>query len=90
MEIHLKKPHLTVLCNAFGGDSIVSPDINHFYWRHRQTKLNPEDFAILFESDLMSWADGMETGQLANEGFITKAGRNLVEELELCTYAYSR
>jgi hypothetical protein len=90
MEVHLKKPHLIVLCQAFDGDSILSPDITHFYWRRRQTKLKPGDFAILFETGLMEWIDGLDFGQSSSEGVITPAGKELVEELGLCTYAYSK
>ena len=90
MELHLKKPHLIVLCQAFDGDSIISPDVTHFYWRERQSKLRPNDFEPLFEAGLMTWIDGMDFGRTSSEGVITQEGRELVEELGLCTYAYSR
>lgn len=90
MEIHLKKPHLIVLRQAFEGDSIISPDVTHFYWRERRNRLRPGDFTLLFEAGLMTWIDGMEFGQYSSEGVITQDGRDLVEELGLCTYAYSR
>lgn len=90
MDIHLKKPHLVVLRQAFSGDSIISPDITHFYWRETHVKLRPDEFAVLFENGLMSWVGGSEFGQESSEGVITCAGIELVEELGLCTYAYSR
>ncbi len=90
MEIHLKKPHLIVLCQAYDGDSIISPDVTRFYWRGRQHRLKPNDFAILFDAGLMTWVDGIEYGQYSSEGVITQHGRDLVNELGLCTYAHSR
>jgi len=90
MEVQLKKPQLIALCQAFDGDSIVSPSPTQFYWRYRRSKLRPSDFLLLFESGLMDWIGGMEYGSEYSEGVITQKGRDLVKELDLHTYAYSR
>lgn len=90
MQIHLKKHQIQVLCRAYTGDSIISTDATSYFWRKSQTKLTPGDFDVLFEFDLMNWIDGIESGQVSNEGVITVNGNQLVEELDLHSFACSK
>lgn len=90
MDVILKKPHIVAMCNAHDGDSIVSPDTRTFFWKNRRTRVDIKEMVILFEQGILEWVSGMDCGSDGNEAIITHKGRELINELCLLTYAYSR
>ena len=90
MDVVLKKPQIIALCNAYDDDSIISPDTQTFFWKNKRTRVDMESIAVLFDYGLLEWVSGLDCGSDYNEAMITYKGREVIDELCLSTYAYSR